>query len=271
MPIAQNLHTHTRFSDGKHTIEEMVQFAMRLGFHSLGISDHCPMPPENTYAMREEQMADYLNEIANLKSKYAEEICVYTGIELDFTADMDLSLFDYVIGSTHFLIVDGEYVDFDVGVEELKKVIDRYFGGDGMAFAKAYYKAVANEPKYSRVDIVGHFDLITKNLEKYPFFDTELPEYRNVALEALHAVAEKCSLFEINTGAIARGNRTDPYSSPFLLKEMKRLGCKIIISSDCHNGEYLNCHFSESSELARACGFTEAYVLTDKGFEPRKL
>ena len=31
-----NVHSHTTFSDGKNTAEEMVQAALSLGFHTLG-------------------------------------------------------------------------------------------------------------------------------------------------------------------------------------------------------------------------------------------
>lgn len=44
----------------------------------------------------------------------------------------------------------------------------------------------------------------------------------------------------MNTGAIARGYRTTPYPAPFILKELKNLGCGIIISSDCHDKLQLN-------------------------------
>ena len=41
----QNLHTHTVFSDGKNTPEEMVLGAVRAGCTSLGFSEHSPLAP----------------------------------------------------------------------------------------------------------------------------------------------------------------------------------------------------------------------------------
>ena len=37
-----NVHSHTTFSDGKNTVEEMVQAALGLVFHTLGFSEHGP-------------------------------------------------------------------------------------------------------------------------------------------------------------------------------------------------------------------------------------
>ena len=39
-----NLHQHTTFSDGVHTMEEVVQEAIRRDFVSIGFSDHSFTP-----------------------------------------------------------------------------------------------------------------------------------------------------------------------------------------------------------------------------------
>lgn len=44
--ILQNLHTHTRYGDGKNTPEEMVLGAIPgPGVPALGFSEHSPLPP----------------------------------------------------------------------------------------------------------------------------------------------------------------------------------------------------------------------------------
>ena len=86
-----------------------------------------------------------------------------------------------------------------------------------------------------------------------------------------HFMKEKIDVFEINTGAIARGYRTTPYPSDFILKEMKNADCKIIISSDCHDKNFLTNYFDESLLLLKACGFSEVYTLTKSGFKGHKI
>ena len=88
---------------------------------------------------------------------------------------------------------------------------------------------------------------------------------------AMDALVSKIPLTEINTGAIARGNRTTPYPDSYLLQEWRARGGKIIISSDCHNNQFLAHHFREAIELAEACGYRETYVLTNEGFVPVSL
>jgi hypothetical protein len=47
---------------------------------------------------------------------------------------------------------------------------------------------------------------------------------------------------------------------------MKRLGFGAVITSDCHDAEYLDCNFDEARQLLLDCGYTERYVLTKDGF-----
>ena len=129
----------------------------------------------------------------------------------------------------------------------------------------------ARLPETVTPDFVGHFDIVAKHCEKIPFFDIESKEYKNYALEALHALAPKCRFYEVNVGGIPRGYRLSPYPPKFILKEMRDLGCGLVITSDCHNKDYLNTGFDEAVELIRDCGFNEVYYLTKNGFIPEKL
>ena len=47
-----NLHTHSIFSDGKSTPEEVVVEAINQGMKVLGFSDHSPVPFENSFAIK---------------------------------------------------------------------------------------------------------------------------------------------------------------------------------------------------------------------------
>lgn len=271
MIALQNLHTHSIRCDGKDSIEDMTLHAIELGFDSVGFSGHSPMFYAPTHGMKPEEVEDYLLDVRSIQKKYADKIKVFCGIELDLYSKLDLTPYDYVIGSVHYLKIDGEYVGFDRNAQTVKSVIDRYFGGDGMAYARAYYETLATLPQRGKIDVVGHFDLITKHVENVCFFDWNSAEYLRYATEAIDALVGQIPLFEINTGAIARGYRKTPYPTADLLREIKRRGGGILISSDCHDKHFLAQSFRESIEIARACGFEETHVLTENGFEPIPL
>jgi histidinol-phosphatase (PHP family) len=166
----------------------------------------------------------------------------------------------------HYLKKNGEYIGFDKGEKDVENIIKQHFGGDSGKYVKAYYETLAKLPEYGKFDIIGHFDIITKFCEKRDFFDVSSKEYQNAAFEAASALAGKIPFFELNTGAMSRGYRTTPYPSVSLMKELKRLGFGVVITSDCHNKIYLDYKFEESAELLKECGFTEKYILTGNGF-----
>ena len=271
MKYLQNLHTHTTFCDGKDAPEQMVISAYQQGFNSIGFSGHSYMYYAPKNSMSEKGSLEYIEEIKRLKQKYADKIDVFLGLEFDMHSKVDLTNYDYLIGAVHYLKIGEEIVGFDRSLDVVKSVVDKYFNGDGLAYAKAYYKTIAKLPEYGKFDIIGHFDLITKHAENHAFFDMSSNEYRNCAVEAIEALKGKIPYFEINTGAIARGYRTSPYPDKYLLKEFKRNGFGVIISSDCHDALKLDCHFNESKELLKDCGFKEQFVLTKNGFMPIEL
>lgn len=267
----QNLHTHTIYCDGKDTPEEMVLTAIDKGFDSIGFSIHSFMDYFPPFVAQGDMTDDHRREIIRLKEAYKDKISIYLGVEYDFFSEPEFDGYEYAIGSVHFLKLQGEKVSFDEGEKVVEDIIESYFGGDGMKYAKAYYETVAQLPARGRFDILGHFDIVTKHAENRKFFDCESKEYMDAAFEAAHALAGKIPFFEVNTGAIARGYRTTPYPAIPIIKELKRLGFGAVISSDCHRRDMLDCKFDEAAQLLYECGFKEKYILTDAGFTAVKL
>ena len=60
-----NFHTHTTFSDGQNTPEELIQCAISQGFQALGFSDHAYTSFDLEYCMKD--VKGYLSEIRALK------------------------------------------------------------------------------------------------------------------------------------------------------------------------------------------------------------
>ena len=265
----QNLHTHTTYCDGVNTPEQIVTAAIEKGFGAIGFSEHSYMHYSKHIEinMDAEKTKKYKAEIASLKKKYKDKIDIFCGLEFDIYSDIDMAGYDYLIGSVHYLKVDGEFVGFDESSDTVREVIDTYFDRDGMKYAKAYYETLAQLPNFAKTDILGHADLICKFSEKENFFDVDSPVYQKYALDALDALTGKIPFFEVNTGAIARGYRTTPYPRPFILQEMAKSGALITIGSDCHNNEFLNCGFADAVQLCKACGVKELQVFTKGGFK----
>ena len=268
--ITQNLHTHSTWDDGKNTVEEMILAARAAGLTSVGLSLHSPMPFENDWAAREGDLAAYIGEVRRLRDQYAGVIRVYLGVEWDVLSSLDLTPFDYVIGSVHHLPVRG-YPSVDESAEATRRYLDAHFGGDADAAAEMYFAQLARVAAEPEVDIVGHFDLLTKFDERHHFFRADSRAYRRAAFGAMEELVRAGKIFEINTGAISRGYRTTPYPSRALLCALREMGGRVTVSADAHSTAGIVCAFDQAEALARSCGFGEIWMLTDDGFMPQAL
>lgn len=268
MIVCQNLHTHTVYCDGKNTAEEMIISAMDKGMTSIGFSGHTLTPNDTSYCMSRENTLRYAREISYLKNKYSDKITVYLGLEQDYFSVEPFVDCDYIIGSVHYVFKDGEYIPVDESREILTEGVNRLYGGDIYYFLEDYFNLAANIFDKTGCDIVGHLDLPEKFNGDGQLFDRDNPRYKAAYKSAVKKLVSQGKIFEINTGAISRGYTEFPYPHENILKEIALLGGKVTVSSDSHSVSTVNFKLNEMCILAKKCGFSEIYFLTDNGFKP---
>lgn len=242
-----NYHTHSIYCDGKNAPEDLVREAIRLGCEELGFSGHSPLPGED-WCMSPENAEAYRACVRALQEKYRGQLNILLGVEQDYFSVTPTEGYDYVIGSVHSICKDGEYLSVDDTVQIQIAAVEKHYGGDWYAYIEDYYELVGKVWEKTHCDIVGHFDLVTKFNEGNRLFDTAHPRYRRAALAALDRLCAHEVIFEINTGAIARGYRTEPYPESFLIEELQRRKMPLILSSDCHDRRYLLYGLAELKE-----------------------
>ena len=271
--ITQNLHMHSTWDDGQHSIEEMILASKAAGLSSVGFSVHSPMPFANSWECPAERLPDYIAEVRAMQKRYAGEIDVYLGIEWDATAqDLDLSAYDYVIGSVHEIPVPGGGTrSADSSAETTEAYIRECFGGDADAAAQAYFAELSRVAENPHVDIVGHFDLLTKFDEQHRFFNENSPRYERAAREAMEGLVFAGKIFEVNTGAISRGYRTTPYPSAKWLRLLREMGGGVTVSADAHHTSGVACAFDLAERMIKEAGFREIWVLQKEEFVPVKI
>lgn len=247
--ILTDLHVHTTFSDGGNTPEEMVLAAIEKGMECIGFSDHSYAALDLDFCMTKENIVTYRQTIAALKERYKGRIRVLCGIEQDLYADVPAEGYDYVIGSVHRVKAGDTYVTVDHTPEVLTEGVERYFGGDYYSLAEEYYRAVAALADMEPIHIIAHFDLLTKFNEGGRFFDENHPRYVAAWTAAADRLLKKGIPFEINTGAISRGYRTEPYPAAPIREYIRAQGGSFILSSDCHAAENLCFGFEALEKL----------------------
>jgi histidinol-phosphatase (PHP family) len=214
-----DLHMHTTYCDGKDSAEAMVLSAIENGLSFAGISGHSFTPHDQCYCMTREGTQRYIEEIRALREKYADRITLLLGTELDRYADIDLSPYDYWLGSVHYIFseegkrkyaeilashgsgaADAElealvkYEDWcpvDDAPEDLQRFAENYDGL--MDVAEMYFETVGGIVSATDCDIIGHFDLITKFNEPVEIYDTSDPRYIAAWKKAIDRIFDDCA------------------------------------------------------------------------------
>ena len=245
----RDYHVHTIFSDGKDTPEAVAEAAYRRGFAALGFSDHGHTDFDLSYCMRREQYPEYRTRIQALKAQYAGRMDIFCGIEQDGFSEEPTDGFDYVIGSLHYMRIHGEYVEVDGSADILRAAAETHYHGDILSIAECYYATLAERVLPMQPDIIGHFDLISKYNEGNAMFPLSDERYRKAWQTAADALLGLNVPFEVNTGAISRGYRTEPYPSPEIIAYLAEKDGKFILSSDSHGKDTVGYEFLSAQKL----------------------
>ena len=119
-----DLHTHTTYSDGKSTLEEMVEHAGGLGYEYIALTDHSPSQ-RIAHGLDLERLQQKMEEVERLRKHRRERLPqILIGAEVDILADgkLDypddvLARLDVVVAAIHSLFrhnkdeVTGRLVD----------------------------------------------------------------------------------------------------------------------------------------------------------------
>lgn len=234
--VLKDYHIHTTYDDGKSTPREIVEKAIEMGLVEIGFSVHSYDFYSFSGFMTMEKVENFKKEIYALKEEYKDKISILCGIEEDFFSTTSTNGFEYIIGAVHHVKVDKKYISISGASKE--RVIDsvkKYFNGDFYSLCENYYDTISNLIEKTKADIIAHFDLVTKYNENDCLFDTKNARYINAWKNAVDKLLKYNVPFEINTGAISRGYRTETYPSQEIIDYIKKNGGKLLINSDSHH------------------------------------
>ncbi len=101
--IVADLHMHTTWSDGKHTIREMVEACIKRGLQYIVITDHSrSLGIANGLSI--ERLLAQAEEVRRVNSEIGGGIQVLAGTEMDIKADGSLDYPDDVLAQLDFVI-----------------------------------------------------------------------------------------------------------------------------------------------------------------------
>lgn len=242
-----NYHSHCNYCDGKAPLEDFIKSAIEKGFTSYGISSHAPLPFPTKWTMNKGDVPAYLAEANMLKEKYASQIELYIGMEIDYLNEesnpsipffRELPL-DYRIGSVHLLEdANGTVVDTDTTKEEFKERLDKHFNGDLKSTVLCYFRNLMHMIELGGFDIVGHADKISYNADYCEPGVLEQMWYKDIIREYFSLIAKRGLMVEINTKAYK--NLGVFYPNRALFPLLKELHIPVMVNSDAHFPELIN-------------------------------
>ncbi len=196
--IRGDLHMHTTASDGRATIEEMIEAAIERKLKYIAITDHSKRVTMAN-GLDAGRLRKHWEEIRKIRERYGE-IDVLCGVECDILEDATLDLDDDVLSEADWVIAVLHY-----GLKQPKKQIT---------------KRLVNAIKNPNVHAIGH--LTGRMIGKRPGAEVDFDD-------VFKAAADNGVLMEINAHP-ARLDLNDLHAA-----RAKEYGIPIVINTDAHS------------------------------------
>jgi DNA polymerase (family 10) len=200
--IKGDLHVHSKWDGGKNSIEEIAEYAIKMGYEYVGIADHTKFL-KIEHGLDEKKLRERNKEIDKLNCTLQNAKCklkVLKGCEANILPDGKIDIDDKCLKEQDFVIA-GVHSKFKMTKEEMTERIIRAM-------------------KNPNVDIISHPTgrLIQKRGEYEIDFD-----------KILRVAKETGTILEINSYP----ERLD--LNDLNIKKAKEMGVKMVINTDAHH------------------------------------
>ncbi len=260
--IDYHLHTvRCRHAQGR--MEEYCEEARRKGLEEIGFADHFPLDllgfiPPIKVTMEGKELPEYIEDVYRLQIKKGNP-GVKLGIEVDFLPgseqimrrELAPYLFDYVIGSVHFL------GNWDFTNPEAAHEYDKLNDEEILGLYEEYYEVIEKMVKSNLFDIAGHIDVI-KKFGYRPFKDIH---YLLNRVSSLLSEADLC--IEVNTAGFYAPVQ-EFYPGVDMLKLCYNKKIPVTLGSDAHRPADVGRDFKKAASLLKEIGYREIAVFKER-------
>lgn len=227
--IRGNLHGHTDWSDGKDTLEAMIDAARERGHEYIAITDHGPRV-RIANGLSPERLAEQADAIDAVAAEY-DDITILKGCEVDILADGSLDLPDEVLARLDIIVCSIHYELRRSRAEQTERVL----------------RAMEN-PHFM---IWGH--PTAREINRRDPIDIDMDR-------CLQAAAERCIAVEIN----AQPKRLDLSDTNARLALEK--GCRIAVDTDAHATRHFDL-LRHGIDQARRAGATAGDIINTRNLD----
>ena len=242
----ENYHTHMRLCrHAQGDIKDYVEEAIRLGFHSLGISDHGPISNPGFKRMTiDEFYKIYVPEFMECKKRYQNQIKLFLGLEIEYIYGND-SYYKEVLKSLDYLILGCHYYS---GYKQMDDTSS--FLCNTKERLEEYVKLIEDALATKCFKILAHPDIF---LGGYPRWD----EYTASATRRIVLACIKNNVYlECNCNGFSKNQKDFGGIKDYMYpnKEFFKIvseyeDIKVIVSSDAHNPSDLDKNLDKGYQM----------------------
>lgn len=265
-------HSHTTFSDGKNTLEEMVAQAKKLGFTELGVSDHLivhkntKQSPSYKIWVEEKRENTFFSDFKSILPFYQkhcehirklakkENFKLYVGFEVDyftyngwedelkdFLAQLD---YDYLISGNHMFFDEKCETYIDIGMlGNLKS--DRVLMNEYM---RHHFSVMKKAIESGLFCFLAHMDYVRKVGDEYCGPKMFMQEKKSV----LDALQKNNVGIEISTKGLRKIG--DLYPCAEIINEIAKRKISVVVSDDAHSINELGADFDVAEKAISDAG-----------------
>ncbi|GAB1209511.1 hypothetical protein APSETT445_008290 [Aspergillus pseudonomiae] len=264
----------------KDSLEEVIQLAIAKKFQVFCLTEHMPRCQEDFYPEEIEagntetglvaNEAAYFQEAQRLREKYADQIKILIGFEIDWIRPESRTLieaslarhpFEFFMGSVHHTLTIPIDYDRDMYVQARDLA-----GGTDEQLFQVYFDEQYEMLRQLKPLVVGHFDLIRLKSDDPERSFTQWPAVWERILRNLDFVASYGGLLELNSAALRKG-MSEPYPKAEICKEFLARGGRFCLSDDSHGLDQVGLNFHRVLAFVEAVGISTLHYL-DLADEP---
>ncbi|MRX72751.1 histidinol-phosphatase HisJ [Bacillus lacus] len=247
-------HIHTPFCPHgtEDLMEEYVLRAIDLGFDEISFTEHAPLPegftdptPDGDSGMKLSRLHSYFSSIDKIKEKFAGEISILTGLEIDYIEGYEKEterflnmwghLLDDSILSVHFLRTSRGYTCVDYSADVFGELVEQM--GSVLKVHEMYYETVKAAIKSNlgnyKPKRLGHVTLPRKFQKKYP-----LEQQAGSLLDSILIEVKKHSMvLDFNSAGLRKKDCGETYPPEDIVKKAQLLDIPFTFGSDAHAAE----------------------------------
>ena len=255
-------HCHSQFCPhGKQDpTEEMVQQAIKKGFRRLSLTEHAPLPKGfiknqtlfDELALTEEQLPAYLEHARHLKQKYADQIEIWVGLEIDYLVGYEDYLLNFYrqwgsqlddsLLSVHFIPGDDELLMLDYSPKAFQKeLLAKYKGIKEIhqAYWETVLASITLPFETYRPKRLGHLGLASKFCRHFPAPVFEQAYFLPIAQQ----IKNQQFALDFNVAGLSLDSCRQIYLPPALLHLAQEMRIPQVYGSDAHGTQGVGRHY----------------------------